>query len=80
MKKGEAVMRAEGCPPPPSPRAHAHVPRLTIFSQACFPSMKPLGMALGVRISYLRRGEVGSEGHRARQAPESQDVTGKQSC
>lgn len=26
---------------------------LTILSQACLPSMKPLGMALGVRISYL---------------------------
>lgn len=26
---------------------------LTILSQACFPSIKPLGMALGVRISYL---------------------------
>lgn len=25
----------------------------TILSQACLPSMKPLGMALGVRISYL---------------------------
>lgn len=25
----------------------------TIRSQACLPSMKPLGMALGVRISYL---------------------------
>lgn len=26
---------------------------LTILSQACLPSIKPLGMALGVRISYL---------------------------
>jgi len=26
---------------------------LTMSTQACFPSMKPLGMALGVRISYL---------------------------
>lgn len=26
-------------------------------SQACLPSMKPLGMALGVRISYLRSGD-----------------------
>lgn len=25
----------------------------TILSQACFPSMKPFGIALGVRISYL---------------------------
>lgn len=30
-------------------------------THACFPSMKPLGMELGVRISYLRkRKEVGS--------------------
>lgn len=27
--------------------------RSTILSQACFPSMKPFGIALGVRISYL---------------------------
>lgn len=27
----------------------------TIRSQACLPSMNPLGMALGVRISYLRK-------------------------
>ena len=27
--------------------------RLTIRMQACFPSMKPLGMALAARISYL---------------------------
>lgn len=26
---------------------------LTMSTQACFPSMKPLGMAFGVRISYL---------------------------
>lgn len=28
---------------------------LTISTQACLPSMKPLGMALGVRISYLSK-------------------------
>lgn len=28
---------------------------LTIRSQACLPSMKPLGIALGVRISYLEK-------------------------
>lgn len=28
----------------------------TMSSQACLPSMKPLGMALGVRISYLEEG------------------------
>lgn len=27
----------------------------TMRQQACLPSMKPLGMALGVRISYLSR-------------------------
>lgn len=33
---------------------------LTIRSQACLPSMNPLGIALGVRISYLEkdRGET----------------------
>lgn len=31
---------------------------LTISIQACFPSIKPLGMALGVRISYLREGNM----------------------
>ena len=36
---------------------------LTILSQACLPSMKPLGMALGVRISYLQRRGDG-EGNR----------------
>ncbi len=28
---------------------------LTISTQACLPSMKPLGMELGVRISYLSK-------------------------
>lgn len=28
---------------------------LTMSTHACFPSMKPLGMEFGVRISYLRR-------------------------
>lgn len=28
---------------------------LTIRSQACLPSMNPLGIALGVRISYLEK-------------------------
>jgi len=27
---------------------------LTMMTQACFPSIKPLGMAFGVRISYLK--------------------------
>lgn len=31
---------------------------LTISIQACFPSIKPLGMALGVSISYLREGNM----------------------
>lgn len=31
---------------------------LTISIQACFPSIKPLGMALGVSISYLREGNI----------------------
>lgn len=30
----------------------------TMRTQACFPSMKPFGMALGVRISYLRQKNV----------------------
>lgn len=28
---------------------------LTMRTHACFPSMKPLGMEFGVRISYLRK-------------------------
>lgn len=32
--------------------------QLTISIQACFPSIKPLGMALGVSISYLREGNM----------------------
>lgn len=36
--------------PQPCPQTLA-TPLLTIFSQACLPSMKPLGMAFGVRIS-----------------------------
>lgn len=31
---------------------------LTISIQACFPSIKPLGMALGVSISYLREAHM----------------------
>lgn len=31
--------------------------QLTMSTHACFPSMKPLGMELGVRISYLRKKE-----------------------
>lgn len=30
----------------------------TMSSQACLPSMKPFGMALGVRISYLKEGRA----------------------
>lgn len=32
---------------------YSKIKSTTILSQACFPSMNPLGIALGVRISYL---------------------------
>lgn len=37
-----------------------HHDLLTIRQHACFPSMKPLGMALAARISYLQKGPTGS--------------------
>lgn len=55
--------------PTPEPRQE-EAARLTMSTQACFPSMKPLGMELGVRISYLKEDrEARSSGfHPARPA------------
>lgn len=49
-----------GCPAghrPPNTAA-----RLTMSTHACFPSMKPLGMEFGVRISYLRKRRTARSG------------------
>lgn len=35
--------------------SHTEGAQLTMSTHACFPSMKPLGMEFGVRISYLRK-------------------------
>lgn len=44
-------LRPQSPPPPQTPPPNRPLFLHTIFSQACLPSMKPLGMAFGVRIS-----------------------------